>query len=469
MLTEFKSIADAFNNIVNKSYSFVDNKKYHFFVDDFGNAYACKQSCFDVSTDSFIEFGSIVAMCICLVTLIMPVFFRELRQSKSMVAGYCFVVVLHQVVAFVTAYNFLPRFPDSLGFHLWGEVLARTGDWRFSIGAGFYKQALAAVYRWFSPSHLLGQQLSVLVFAFSCVIFLKIMQELGAVRYRLSSLLAFGALPTMVLLGSMTLRESYQVFFFMLAVYFGLKMHTKGWPNVYFVALILSALGMGWFHTALIAYAAILFLIFVVWSLRPATRLWNIKKLRLAAFMIIPLSLVGVVALSKVEMNEIQTLSYLLNQNWLDVVSRFRTNSIIDSGRTTYGVYLDLSSTYMTVYSGLKLYVYYLFAPFPWQVNSFMGLYAGMESIMRMILIYFSVKQWRKAYGSQRRLLGLMLILYFSMTFMWALGTTNYGTAMRHHMLSWWIIVIAGFPPLMARLEIIFPGLELRKDLHSNG
>ena len=116
------------------------------------------------------------------------------------------------------------------------------------------------------------------------------------------------------------------------------------------------------------------------------------------------------------------TLSYLLNQNWLDVVARFRTNSIIDSGRTTYGVYLDLSSTYMTVYSGLKLYVYYLFAPFPWQVDSLTGLYAGTESIMRMILIYFSVKQWRKAYGSQRRLLALMLILYFSVTFMWAIG-----------------------------------------------
>ena len=71
---------------------------------------------------------------------------------------------------------------------------------------------------------------------------------------------------------------------------------------------------------------------------------------------------------------------------------------------------------------------------------------------MRMILICFSVKQWRKAYGSQRRLLGLMLILYFSITFMWALGTTNYGTAMRHHMLSWWIIVIIGIPPLMKKL-----------------
>ena len=165
---------------------------------------------------------------------------------------------------------------------------------------------LGAVYRWFSPSHLLGEQLSILVFAFSCIIFLKIIRQLGVVRYRLSSLVAFGALPTMFILGSITLRESYQVFFFMLAVYFGVKMHTKGWPNVYFIALILSALCMGWFHTALIVYAAFLVLIFVVWSLRPATRLWNIKKLRLAAFVIIPLFLVGMVVLSRLGLNELQ-------------------------------------------------------------------------------------------------------------------------------------------------------------------
>ena len=409
-------------------------------------------------TDSFIESGFLVAMCICLVTLIMPVFSRELRQSKSMVVGYWFVVGLHQVVAFVNAYiiglgTVVEPFPDARGLQLWGEKLAISRDWHFALGADFYKQALGAVYSWFSPSHLLGEQLSILVFAFSCIIFLKIIRQLGVVRYRLSSLLAFGALPSMVILGSITLRESYQVFFFMLAVYFGVKIHTKGWSNVYFIALILSALGMGWSHRALIIYAAFLVLIFVVWSLRPATRLRNIKKLRLAAFVIIPFLLVGMVVVSRLELPAFSNLSYLLNQNWLDVVSTFRTNSMKIFGRTTYDVYLDLTSSYMMVYSGLKLYVYYLFAPFPWQVDSLTGLYAGTESIMRMILIYFSVKQWRKAYGSQRQLLSLMLTLYFSMTFMWALGTTNYGTAMRHHMLSWWIIVIVGVPPLMEKLS----------------
>ena len=118
-------------------------------------------------TDSFIEPGFLVAMCICLVTLIMPVFSRELRQSKSMVVGYLFVVGLHQVVAFVNAYivgtfSHLVDVPwedlrkidfpiglgtyDSHGFQLWGEKLAISRDWHFALGADFYKQALGAVY-----------------------------------------------------------------------------------------------------------------------------------------------------------------------------------------------------------------------------------------------------------------------------------------------------------------------------------
>ena len=92
-------------------------------------------------TDSFIESGFLVAMCICMVTLIMPVFSRELRQSKSMVVGYWFVVGLHQAVAFVNAYiiglgTVVEPFPDARGLQLSGEKLAMSGDWSFSLGSG---------------------------------------------------------------------------------------------------------------------------------------------------------------------------------------------------------------------------------------------------------------------------------------------------------------------------------------------
>ena len=91
-------------------------------------------------TDSFVEPGFLAAVCICLVTLLMPLFSRELRQSESIVVGYWFVVGLHQVVAFVNAYIFTGLgTPDSRGFQQWAEALAMSGDLRFLMGADFYK------------------------------------------------------------------------------------------------------------------------------------------------------------------------------------------------------------------------------------------------------------------------------------------------------------------------------------------
>ena len=101
--------------------------------------------------DSFIEPGLLAAMFICLVTLIMPVFSCDLRQSKLMVVGYWFVVGLHQLAAFVNACiiglgTVVEPFPDARGFHLWGEQLAMSGDWSFSLGKEFYTHLLGAVY-----------------------------------------------------------------------------------------------------------------------------------------------------------------------------------------------------------------------------------------------------------------------------------------------------------------------------------
>ena len=414
-----------------------------------------------VLSNDLIESGFLMAILLFLTIFIMPLFSRELRQNKQILIGYVFVIGLHQIMAFTNAciYQTLMARNDARGFHIFARELARNEGWNFdfSIGQEFYIDILTTVYRWFGSSHLLGEQLSILAFALSCIVFLKILRQLEAGRYRLFALLAFGAYPTMIVYGSITVRESYEVFFFMLTVYFGIKMAGKGGANLYLIALILSALAAGFFHQALIFYMVFLVLLFLAWTFLPITRLKNIKKLSLVAWIIIPFFLVGIIIFLNMKMLDLRpanrgVFSTLIDVNWLEAISNYRVESIKNSGRTAYGVYLDITSSYMMVYSGLKLYVYYLFAPFPWNIGSLTDLYASTESIMRMILICFSVKQWRKAYGSQRRLLGLMLILYFSITFMWALGTTNYGTAMRHHMLSWWIIVIIGIPPLMKKL-----------------
>lgn len=399
------------------------------------------------------ESGTLMALFILVAVFMIPVFSCELRQNRAMLFGYWFVVVLHQAVAFANSFLFttIGADTDAASLHRIGVELTSSENFSFAIGSEFYANMLGIVYWIFGPSHLLGQELSILAFSVSCIILMKIIRLLGLSRYGVFMLLAFGALPTMVLLGSVTLRESYQVLFFMLAVYSGMKMHMEGGINIYLVSLVMSSLIMGLFHNGLIVYAAFLIILFMVWSLRPVSRVWDIRKLRLIIVLAIPALLAGSIVLVNMQVSGLQALTALLNLDMLDAASNYRERSV--TARATYGIALDLSSPFASIYSGFLLYVYYLFAPFPWKIENILDVYASLESVLRMILIYCSVRHWRRSHGVQRRLLGLMLILFFSMSFMWAMGTSNYGTAMRHHMLSWWIIVVVGLPFLITSLS----------------
>jgi len=398
----------------------------------------------------------LIAIFVLLVTFTLPVFSYELRKNRSLIFGYWFVILLHQIVAFTNAFLFttLGAGADASAFHKIGVGLAQSGEFSFSIGAKFYTSILGIVYWLFGSSHFLGDQLSVLAFALSCIVLLKILRQLDLLDYQLPVLLLFGALPTMVLLGSITMRESYQVLFFMLAVYFGMKMLLKGGINRNFIALILSAFVMGLFHKGLIVYMSFLIVLFMVFSLDPAIYLWRIKKLRLLLLLTLPILFMGLLLMVKLQIPGVVALSALANMNVGEYILDYRETAAV--ARATYAVVFDLSSSFAFILSTLVLYLYYLFAPFPWQVGGVLDAYAATESIMRMILLYYAIKHWRNAYGSQRRLLGLMLILFFSMTFLWAMGTTNYGTAMRHHMLTWWILVVVGLPPLIESMRRFF-------------
>jgi hypothetical protein len=430
----------------------------------------------------FVGSGYFTAICLVIVTFLMPLFSRELRKNGSIMFGYWFVIFLHQVVAFLNYYFFAAggetggTFGASndanRSFHLISKELALQGETWYRgqvlsvplsldsfLKDAFYYEMLGSVYKWFGASLLLGEQLSILVFALSCVVYLKIMRQLGSERYSFSSLIFFGALPSMVLLGSITLRESYQVFFFMLTVYFGIRISMKIKLNIGSAFLmVISALLMGVFHKGLVIYALGLISLFLIWSLRPISRFGNIKKTHLIAMVVVPLFLLGILFGMGMNLRAFRGFEvFLLGGLDIDVFTTgiidWRITSYEPRARTSYDITLDPSSPSMLILSSIQIYGYYLFSGFSLSAYNHNDAYAFVEAILRVTLMCFSVLSWWKAVGLQKRLMGLMLVLYFSMALLWAMGTTNFGTAIRHHMLTWWIISILGVPPLMAKLQ----------------
>jgi hypothetical protein len=377
------------------------------------------------------------------------VMFRELRQNKKIFFSYLLVVTLHQIIAFTNAYYFtiIGADTDASSFNKIGCNLAESGVFTFGGGSIFYENLLGVAYWLLGCSLFLGEQLSVFAFALSCVVLIKILRQLNLLRYQAPILIAFGALPTMVIYGSITLRESFQVLFFMLAVYFGIKMHLKGVLDVNFLLFILSVLAMGLFHKGLFAYMFFLVILFMVFSIKPSCHLWCIKKRQLLLFLFAPIIWVGLFFLVKLHFNGLGPLTAIINVDVFEYISNYRMS--LHEARATYGLELCFSSPLAFFPSVFMLYLYYLFLPFPWQIENILDIYASGESILRFVLLYYSVKNWWNAYGVQRRLFGLMLAIFFSMSFLWALGTNNYGTAMRHNMLTWWILVVLGMPLLI--------------------
>jgi hypothetical protein len=422
------------------------------------------------------EPGFFAAICLAGLAFSMPFFIRELQKSKSIKFAYILIIFVHQIVAFLNAYLFaigksgMPGATlDAQDFHFVATQMAQNIDYYDQYGRlfslheytkdkQFFRIILATVYKFIGTSHLLGEQISILIFSFSCIVLLKLLKLLEIKNFNCSSLIFFGGLPSVVLFGSVTLRESYEVLFFMLAVYFGIRVtlnHKSRIPC--FLLMMTSAFIMGMFHVALMFYAFVLIFILLVWIICLKNCLENIEKFYLISIVVVLVYFICLVLLSKMELGIfifIKRFFYEINNGtFISSIETFRESRISQSARTNYLLPIDDSSPIKIVFSFINIYSHYLFEPFFSKMRGFYDYIAFAEALMRTFLIITSLLHWWKAAAFQKNILGLMILLYFTITFLWAMGTVNYGTSIRHHVMSWWILTVVGVPSLVQYLR----------------
>lgn len=384
--------------------------------------------------------------------------FWKTKKDRKLTLAISFVLLLHHFVAVINSYfyTFPGAEPDPVNFQDLAIEWAAGGKLLLSFGTNFYAQLLGIFYRFFEPSQLFGEELSVLAFLLSCFVLIKIIKLLNISKYTVWLLLIYGLLPTNLIFCSKILRESYQILFFMLSVYWGLRFHLKPAKEA-MIFCVFSALIMGLFHKALILYALFLVPVLFLWfpqrisgSLSNRRCFMNRRWIFVGLVLII---LAGIFIIGNLDnVKGLEVMRSFLSGRGVKFAVDYRTKLILKNtpnARANYDIMLDTSSAITLVRSTLLMFVYYLFAPFPWQATNWLDVYGAAESLLRFALIFFSILFWSRTEGIQRRIWGLLLVIYFSMTFLWAMGTVNYGTSIRHHVLTNWIIIILGGPVLI--------------------
>lgn len=402
--------------------------------------------------------------------------FWKIKKDKNLTLAIGFVLLLHHFIAIINAYfyTFPGAEPDPVNFHRHAIEWAINGKWIFSVGANFYAQLLGIFYRIFGPSQLFGEEISILAFLLSCFVLIKIIELLNISKYTVLLLLIYGLLPTNLIFCSKILRESYQILFFMLSVYWGLRFHLKPAKGA-MIFCVFSALIMGFFQRALILYALFLVPVLFLWFPQQISGFLSNRrcfpKRRLITVSLLLILIIGALIIGiQFKVGGLGPVEAFLSGEWLKYAEEYRARGIEKSSsyaRAIYGITLDVSSPISLMKSVWLIYIYYLYAPFPWQVTNWLDIYGAAESLIRFLLITFSILFWFRTKGIQRRIWGLFLVIYFSMTFLWAMGTVNYGTSIRHHVLTNWIIIILGGPGLIdfvaRQFILIFPAYKTIK------
>ena len=96
----------------------------------------------------------------------------------------------------------------------------------------------------------------------------------------------------------------------------------------------------------------------------------------------------------------------------------------------------------------------YLLEPMPWRIATGLDLALFVENIVRCLFIFLSVKAFFTVKQYLKTPLVFLILTFFAIEMLWALGTVNWGSAVRHHIPGMGILMIIGICFLDPNLHI---------------
>jgi hypothetical protein len=385
------------------------------------------------------QFSEISGWLFLVVYLIFFRFLQKKYQSSTVITVFVINFCIRQIIAFTDAYTIIGSYFDAQGFQDEAINISRIpfGDWEFRIG-WVYSKILGEIYRLFGESWLLGRQFSVLASLVSLVILFEIAKFITKKNLELPILILGSVSITSYFFGSMTLREPFQALFLLFGILsiFRYSVDLKS-KNAIFA--LISFFMMGLLHDGLLPYSFFLVTLSYFYFFYEKT-VYGISKAALFAFII-----GGTLFLMFTNFGNSSSIISSLQTN--DSISVFNDKRIY-SDRDAGSNYAIKGET-LNLPTISRLFLNYFFAPFPWQIRSISDAYVLVENFLRFILMFYSFILFLS--NRMNKKISFLLIAYFSLEFLWSLGTTAWGTAIRHHIPAHGILILLGVLGYYAR------------------
>jgi len=354
-----------------------------------------------------------------------------LKKSKVILSILLVAFFIRAGLAFTHA--FIMPLPDSdadavmfenLGWE-WANDSNRSLFSNFTSGAFIYSWIISVLYTLTDRSPLMIQGINVFL-GTTCVylVWLIAMRITnGNTRVSGSATLVVAVWPTLNLYSALTMREAWIVFFSLLGIYYSILWWEKN-KNIYCLMSIFSFLGSLAFHSGMMGFLGIYCCLILAKWFSSFLQNKGSSFIRQSLLLII---LAGIIVFVLLTSFGLDKLGKVLNDGIEGVGEQ---QEIAARSRAAYLSDLTIRSPIDFIWMTPIRVLYFLFAPFPWMITTLADIVGFFDSALIMWLFYRIYKN-RESIRQNKLALIIFLFLLGSIIF-FALGTSNYGTAIRH-------------------------------------
>ena len=325
---------------------------------------------------------------------------------------------------------------DALLFHAIALEVSQLGlfDAKYNIG-WMYSIFLGSIYSLTLDSIFIGSILSCLAWLGSAIALNKSIQLLGIQKkYRDRALLFYAIIPSSILFTSVTLREVYQLLFVNLLIYSSLMILIKQNKN-FWILLFISTLGMGLLHFGLVLYGILgAVLTFYFTSIKGG----KVLSIELIIFYLPLLVLVSYGGMTLF----VEIVPFDFSDGLAAAVQSYQAGH--NEARAMYVYQPEIDGLLDLLLFMPISFLQYLMEPLPWRIATPLDLALFIENCLRLILIFYAISNLAKVYSFLQTRLFFLIVMFLSLEMLWAIGTVNWGSAVRHHIPALGILVIIG-------------------------
>lgn len=312
---------------------------------------------------------------------------------------------------------------DSEMYYLYATMVSENSALLgVNIQGGIYSKVIGVLFMFTGPQRLLGQYVNVLL-GMSVVFIINDMLRLlqfNADTVKKAVLLA-ALFPNSMIMSAIFLREIFPTFFVACSLWFFVKWYRHGKSPLAWMSLLMLGLA-GMFHSGVLCLFFGYVFMFIFYNTEK--KAWLFSQKSLFTFLLIS----AVAIFSYTQLNHVLFGKFQNVEEWEDIYAVANRRA----GDSRYLTGMTIQSPAQIALFGPVKALYFLISPLPFDWRGFMDIFTFVFDSLLYLTVLWKLAASRIKLRNQKPLVIAVTMMITVSAFVFGLGVSNAGTAVRH-------------------------------------